>query len=313
MKITLIVFGLLISYISNSQNIYEYSPPEKTVLCKPGENVVISLNGLKLRDKPDSFSKVLTIIPFSELVVVISRNEKEHDILVDEMWGKWVNVKYKNDTGYVFSAYLSNDINKMTESYYLLVPNGGCGENNYFSSSYNYYGFFQSEYSDATEIKKIVPVFYTTGYRTVVMIDSIIQPLFVIASKSEMKEGRDNSSCSFTNLFSTPDYSLTKGKRIVGLNNGEFLLEVENFISADTILKKLILKDRQTQKVQLISESFFSFQLIWDGDLDNDGKPDFIIFSGGEKGGAYQLFLSGKAPKGKFVRMVATFDSGICC
>lgn len=305
---------LLFQSESSSQNFSEPALSDYSVQCKGNERVVVSLNGLKMRATPGSDGKVITIIPFSELVEVIAfTDELEKDIEVNGFYGKWLPVKYKQHEGFVFSSFLSWGLMKMTQQYYLLIPDGGCGENNYFSSSYNYYGFFKSDYGDAPKIKKIAPVFYTSVYRTVVKVDSIIQPLFVIASKNELKEGLDQSSCSLTNLFSTPGYNPTKGKRTVGLSNGEFLLEVENFNSADSVIKKLYLKNRQTKKMQLISESFFSFKLIWDGDLDKDGKPDFILFTGFEKSGGYQLFLSSKAKKGEFVSVAATFDSGICC
>ena len=56
--------------------------------------------------------------------------------------------------------------------------------------------------------------------------------------------------------------------------------------------------------------------LIWAGDLDNDGKTDFIIQiptpPNNEMGGSSGLFLSSKADSEELVKLVAYFISTGC-
>ncbi|WP_338236944.1 SH3 domain-containing protein [Persicobacter diffluens] len=59
---------------------------------------VQSGNGLNLRTAPSTSSEVITSIPYSEKVHVISRTNDE-----------WVEVKYKGNTGYISSKYIDEN------------------------------------------------------------------------------------------------------------------------------------------------------------------------------------------------------------
>lgn len=69
-----------------------------------GAKYVASKSGLNLRANPDKASKVITLIPFGEKIDVIKDQGKE--IFMDGRYGKWMNVKYADKTGWVFSGFL---------------------------------------------------------------------------------------------------------------------------------------------------------------------------------------------------------------
>jgi hypothetical protein len=53
-------------------------------------------------------------------------------------------------------------------------------------------------------------------------------------------------------------------------------------------------------------------ELIWRGDLDGDGRDDYLLRFG-DKASQPILYLSTKARPGELVRPVAVFRSGYCC
>ncbi|MCL1865312.1 MAG: SH3 domain-containing protein [Spirochaetes bacterium] len=68
------------------------------------DKYVAAKSGLNLRSTPDKSSKIITLIPFGTKVTIEKSDGKE--IFLDGRYGKWVNVKYDNKTGWVFSGFL---------------------------------------------------------------------------------------------------------------------------------------------------------------------------------------------------------------
>ena len=68
------------------------------------EKYIAAKSGLNLRSDPNKSSKVVTLIPFGAKVTIEKSDGKE--IFLDGRYGKWVNVKYENKTGWVFSGFL---------------------------------------------------------------------------------------------------------------------------------------------------------------------------------------------------------------
>ena len=309
----LIVF-ILFASTCFGQSVSENKNSEESTTCWDGHcAIAIAIEGLRIRDTMSSSGYVIGTIPFGEKVDVLAPTAAFTET-IDSLDGYWVKIKYKELQGYVFSCFLAGGITKMDQPYYLLIPYGGCGENMFFSLKYNYYGYYESNINDKMESVKISPIFYSLENLITIKADSTAQPVFIIASKETMTSGPRECSYSETNLFSNGVYGcFTKGKKTTGLTNGKYYLDVENFNNPDQPEKKLVMVNQQTKKKQLIATSQYTLQLIWDGDLDGDGKTDLIIFKGGEKGGDYELFLSSKAKQGNFVKKVATFEAGDCC
>ena len=60
--------------------------------------------GLRLRSNPDTSSQVLTTLKYGEAVSI--QKENANIIFMDGRYGKWVNIKAGNKTGWVFSGFL---------------------------------------------------------------------------------------------------------------------------------------------------------------------------------------------------------------
>ena len=68
------------------------------------EKYVAAKSGINLRSGPTKSSSVVTLIPFGSRVTI--EKSEGNEIFLDERYGKWVNVKFGNKTGWVFSGFL---------------------------------------------------------------------------------------------------------------------------------------------------------------------------------------------------------------
>ena len=286
---------------------------------------VTSLSGIKLRKEPAFKSSVLAAIPFGEIVKPLqkvwmspddwSAYRERLEYTSDSIPGNWINVEYKGKAGYCFNAYLSMSLVNMTSPYYLLYDETGCNVNTYLSPKYSYYGFFKSKDLSYT-IKKVKPICISEwdDYgRTDITADTLIKPAFMIASLSPLKEGITTGIADSTAFIgsqqSYKDQELVDRKMLI---NGSW--EIRWMEGSDKI-KYLILEDKLNHlKQTIISEEYpWTLQIIWQGDIDLDGKLDFILGVGKDHGYGKVLFLSSAAEKGKCVKRVATLYYDDCC
>jgi len=84
------------------------------------DKYVAAKSGINLRSGPGKSSSVITLIPF-ESKVTIEKSDGD-EIFLDGRYGKWVNVKFGNKTGWVFSGFLCdfkpNTIIKIAADFY---------------------------------------------------------------------------------------------------------------------------------------------------------------------------------------------------
>lgn len=67
------------------------------------------------------------------------------------------------------------------------------------------------------------------------------------------------------------------------------------------------------QQTQMVSDYFCYFTLLWAGDIDGDGKLDFVISDESDNGGSsISLFLSSFAKPGELVGFAAVCGSSGC-
>lgn len=78
---------------------------ELTKTVKTETRYISANGGLKLRDKPDTKGKVLGIIPDGAKVVLLEETGKA--MTISGATGKWSNVKWVDETGWVFGGFLS--------------------------------------------------------------------------------------------------------------------------------------------------------------------------------------------------------------
>ena len=80
----------------------KYSIEEEIIESK--DKYIAAKSGLNLHSNPDKSSKVVTLIPFGTKVTI--EKSEGNEIFLDGTYGKWVNVKFGNKTGWVFSGFL---------------------------------------------------------------------------------------------------------------------------------------------------------------------------------------------------------------
>ena len=68
------------------------------------DKYVAAKSGINFRSGPDKSSKVITTILFGSKVTI--EKSEGNEIFLDGAYGKWVNVKFGNKTGWVFSGFL---------------------------------------------------------------------------------------------------------------------------------------------------------------------------------------------------------------
>jgi len=107
------------------------------------------------------------------------------------------------------------------------------------------------------------------------------------------------------------------------LNGQTYILRLAAGTTKDgTVVNVLILETEQTRQIVTYNLYYRNDvtrydqigDLLWAGDLDNDGELDLYISGFGyEKGGfTSSLYLSSEAEKGKLVKLVAAFETSGC-
>lgn len=71
-----------------------------------GQGTVIAVNGLNFREKPTLHSNKLGIIPFKTVLNIIDPDGPVEEI--DGYKTNWIEIQYKNKTGWVFGKYIVN-------------------------------------------------------------------------------------------------------------------------------------------------------------------------------------------------------------
>ncbi|MFK7773167.1 MAG: SH3 domain-containing protein [Saprospiraceae bacterium] len=294
------------------------------------QNVVISPNGLSIRIKPSLKSKKLGAVPFGEKVKI--DDDKSHgwdtignykyfygeeDSYTSPITGHWVKVKYQNIQGFMFNAYLyyyapysSYDSvikKKLNKDFALLFPGENCFTNINFAPNMNWYGLYfeKGKYS----LRKTTISFYRVFSD---MLDFGISSndnknlLFILGSKKPLKQKTIKDS-----FWRGHNQSLYPFKDEY---HEEFKKHGIEFQQKEGESLSIILKDKSKSQLLNPKELQISYPsgILWKGDLDGDGKPDYI-FHFGEKSGQTILYLSSEANGEEIVKPVAAYFSGYCC
>ncbi|MFD2561489.1 SH3 domain-containing protein [Aquimarina rubra] len=309
-------------------NFSTYSQEPKSNVHK-GTYSVVSTTGVNLREAPNLKSKILVKLPFATKIEItenksfgidtigeniLYRNRKEK--IKNHIVGNWVKIKYKNYEGYLFDAYLGEiaslknivlddselDLNK---NFILLFPGSYCHNNFWSVKNMNWLGLYQI--GDHFEFKTIelsysyfrdfIPDYMAIEDYTI-STNNNENLMFIIGSKINLKKGFINGK---------------RGKCLEGSNFEDF---DKLQISGTAMYPELILKSKN--KKQIINSAHRSITyysptcLVWEGDIDQDGKLDYII-SYGEKSVRTYLYLSSEADDNQIVKPVAVFSDGYCC
>ena len=288
-----------------------------------GNYIVISTDGLNMRICPGLESNIMEKIPFGARVEVIVQESfgidtigahafklnPSKELYESKIIGNWVEIKYQDEIGYLFDAYLHkyprkvNDISYIQEQglngeYVILFPGSWCNYNFWYDPEFEWLGCYQKGAS--FQLKEVELSFFKDWdgeYNDIAISTKDNKDLlFILGSKSKITSGE------------------LKGKY-----NGDWWSK--NFNDYDNIefqegkaCNSLVLtKEKKEHAFYADCEDYYSPSgVIWKGDIDQDGFHDYIIHYG-EKSGKTYFYLSSEAEENELVKAVAVFFSGYCC
>ena len=281
------------------------------------ERTVIAISGLNLRATPTIDGEIIARVPYLDQVALLSEavsptdtlgtvnyGDHVHDVWTDHIMGEWVKVKYQDKEGYVFNAYLMYDRweepLQTEECQYAISFDGlNCVDNIHRNKDIKWKGIFKN--GEGYEMRDVQLSYYMSpdidlGDWFATTTQSEEAPLFMIGAAGDQFSNGPVEGTYFDggNYF---DYSMDSA---TVENITIHFLEEEAYLTID--------EGDQQQKVILD----YGIQILWKGDLDGDGKNDYV-FTTGEESSSTTLYLSSEAKEGQLVQPVASYFSGYCC
>jgi Bacterial SH3 domain len=253
--------------------------------------------------------------------------------------GYWWKVKYQGQVGYMFSGFLTDvikldDYPECNNLYRLKSVYGDAGSTSYpeFDLAWNWYGLFAKP-DGAYNVKKVNIKYavventdneghysyYSRDMRT--FIEDLEEPLYLIGTLETWKEHVGEGCYSYLSnskekqYFSYPDKTNPEFMAKYDIIVSDESKNVENnaYNSRDWFLtkgnKKQLIESPRTKKVNY---SLSPNGLVWCGDIDGDGKKDYI-FGYNATSGFLLLYLSSEAEKGEIANRVAVLWTWYTC
>jgi Bacterial SH3 domain len=326
MKSTLIILCTLFSFAAFCQS--------------PKTLTVISTTGLKLREQPNTQSKVIKTLPWGTNVQIMEVTNDMPDTLgIFKHWeeeifrqgklekrsndilliGNWVKAKHQKEIGYLFNAFLADTTNNSPKGngFTLIMEGWYCNSNFHYDPSLYWYGVFESKAGCSLKSVNIrmlntqeayANLYYTT--------DDTLQYLFIVGSKQPLPTGKLNgykekAPCAFDDVYSHCKATVLEEAGLHFIPAEQHGKEWKQAILYATNKKGRKQLLEIPDNIRYKGDTYPKL-LGWHGDLDGDGKTDYLIHFG-EKMTITILFLSSKAEKGQLVKAVAFWVSGYCC
>lgn len=264
---------------------------------------------LNMRAKPSKDAKVIAKIPkFSQVEELENLSEVDsiERISIGEFSSEWSKIKYQNKIGYVANYYLGQPININT---YVTIP---------ININYPYWYKIEPK-EDGDYLRKIE-----------VKLDTLTddaygdERIFIVEKTKKAKDGFKLQFGSFivlktgkiSSFYQKCYINRDKGNDDVNFNYEDkcaIRIKDENlpvFIKSESRFKNYYFERKGNEiyfrndkgKQLILSEEGFC-EVLWFGDFDSDGKPDFILKTNFN----ISLFLSSKAKKDNFVQMVSKY------
>ncbi|MFN0216645.1 MAG: SH3 domain-containing protein [Saprospiraceae bacterium] len=298
------------------------------------EELVVTANSLNLREEPDASSKKLANLPQGTLLQFLdSWNNGQYTMLDtndnNSPYGRWLKVRSKNYSGWVFDRYVSCT----TELHYEKSPQFNMES----VSPLFWYGVYARD-SFADELRKVQvrlveePNEFYGGPIKVLKTNQKEISKFLVCSHTSLSTGYcgplgifDLNQMFFSkslgpgnqlSIYPGNDLNDTIMKPSYGLAATGCANFENNFVRITNY--ELTLLDYATDPIPTqnlsqwvrteVPEINPSVDLLWFGDLDRDNKPDAIIQDCPyEMGCRASLFLSSKAKPGDYLRKVCEY------
>ncbi len=310
-----------------------------------GQARVIAIGGLDIRSAPRQASTCIGKATYGTLVNVLTREDEacnegflkpvkmsflavDAETQDDRLYsrnGCWVKVKHGNQVGYMLDTYLVNlereasnglETEKFafSEKYYLGFPGENCAVNIPASGNLHWYGVFQSRTTRAASIEAIdFSQFYhreENGYQITIASPSRAL-FFIIGSKKALL------STGPITYFDREADGLYVGNEYDGFQNNAVLekeyglkLELPDEDAFEDAWTEKPLSLTRNGKTQILNPPEMNLKgpvnLIWAGELDNDGAPDFLIRYGVNPK-VNLLYLSSESKRNELVGVVTAY------
>ena len=288
-----------------------------TLVAQPAlsDTLYVAATALNLREQPRRDAPILAVAEFGQAVSVLDAVAEGHS-------GEWVEVKYGSFEGYMNTHYLST-------GFEMLMP---WGEAPAHLHNLYWYGIFSTDEGDSlwrvevgieqdTELGNFVTVAEPYRYGAFMLIGSIYP----------LPEGRINSNpdlCPetealypgmsrpvyWTDNTATQQYQLSVYGSFPSGSDGyssfqDYQIKASCYsFSSHSSCDQVIFSAPEEQPL------WEPLYLLWEGDLNQDGWPDFMLMeTRPEYSAVYHLFLGQSPEEGKVVRKVASFEEWDGC
>lgn len=298
------------------------------------EELVVTANSLNLREGPDANSrKVASLAQGTLLQFLESFNNGQYtqSDSTDENapYGRWLKVRNKNNTGWVFDVYVSGTVE-------LFFENSPQFDRQSISPLFWYGVYARDSFSD--ELRKVQvrlaeePNEFYGGMIKLLKTNQKDPSKFLIATHTPLPTGYcgplgvfDPNQMYFSkslgpgsqlSIYPGNDLNDTIVKPTYGLAATGCASFENNFVRItdykltllDYATEPMVMQDLSSWVSPELPEVNPAVDLLWFGDLDRDNKPDAIIQDCPfEIGCRASLFLSSKAKPGEYLRKACEF------
>lgn len=286
-------------------------------------HIIIAKSGLFLRDRPSREGEALTKMPYyADIEILSTKSFGKEQVLIEasrtssnfniEYQANWVKVKYNKLEGYVHSAYIVRKYNRkkriLKHDFDFALTGSSCDFNFHHNPDLKWYGIYKRK--DGFE-RVPITLEYQIWYGNVMTpILTLVEPsdglIFCFASGNNLTNGPIMGTKDYSNLeFDMENYDLRLKE--LGIN----YTAIEGKDGNNYTLQKDGLHQLLNEE-QIESEYNFITSIEWVGDIDEDGKLDYVI-TYGVKGGRTVLYLSSEAKGNEIAAPVAIYLRSYCC